>query len=633
MVSTMVDVVKNSFSRYAGNVAFRYRNKKNEFDTITYKEADTITRNIALGLISLGVKQSQKIGLIADVSHYWILADLAMQRAGLIDVPRGTDSTGDEIAYIVNHSESEFVFVHNGKEVPKIEKSMQGKDITVKQYIILDDSKAPEFSEKCISFTELIKKGEEAASKKGEEVKALEAWSKAVKPDDLATIIYTSGTTGEPKGVMLTHSNLASQLNRLPELLDVSDKDSSLTLLPPWHIFGRIGEYLVVHIGGAIAYTDVKNIGEDMRRLKPTFIPAVPRIWEGIYNKILAGVKKSGKEDLFKFFRDVALKYKEFENQFLGHVVRFEKKSFVDEQIEKAVGGAGMAALWPVKAVGDQLVFSKLREATGGNLRFSISGGGALPGYVDDFFAAIGIRIIEGYGLTETSPVLSARLPDRIIPGTVGPPIRDTRYKVIDENGNDVTGQLGKKGTIHVKGPQVMKGYYKNPEKTRAVLSEDGWFNTGDLVMISTLGDIKIVGRSKDTIVLVGGENIEPTPIEEKLKESDLIDHVMCVGQDKKAIGALIVPNEEELKARASEQGIKGDLKKLVDDKQVNQMFRKEIQRLISSDTGFKGFERVTTFRLLTKPFEKGTELNNTLKLRRHVVTEMYNDLIEEMYQ
>lgn len=634
MVNTMTEAFNRSFEKYADNIALQHKNKKNSFDKITYKQADEISRNLSLGLIGLGIKKDDKVGLIADVSHLWMLADMSMQRVGLVDVPRGTDSTGDEIAYILNHAGCKTTFVHTAKEVDKIEKGLTKLNSSVERYIIMDDSNAPKAHEaKCVGWSELVKKGAELNAKGSTEVETMKKWAESVKAEDLATLIYTSGTTGEPKGVMLTHGNLSSQLNRLPKLLDVSEKDIALTLLPPWHIFGRTAEYLVMHIGGSIAYTDVKSIGEDMRHVKPTFIPAVPRIWEGVYNKILAGVKKSGKEDIFKFFRDVALKFKEFENKFNGHVIRYEEPNPFEAIAEKAIGANGMALLWPLKALGDNLVFSKLREATGGNLRFSISGGGALPGYVDDFFAAIGIKIIEGYGLTETSPVLSARLPDRIIPGTVGPALADTEIKVIDDAGYDVTGQLGKKGTLHVRGPQVMQGYYKNPEKTQAVLTEDGWFNTGDLVLISTLGDIRIVGRSKDTIVLVGGENVEPTPIEEKLKESPFVDHVMCVGQDKKSIGALIVPNEEELKTWAQTNNIAAKtLEELVKDKDVYTMFKKEVQKLVSYDNGFKNFERITDFRLLTKPFEKGVELNNTLKLRRHVVADIYAELIEEIY-
>ena len=251
---------------------------------------------------------------------------------------------------------------------------------------------------------------------------------------------------------------------------------------------------------------------------------------------------------------------------------------------------------------------------------------------MDDFFAAIGVNIMEGYGLTETCPVLSVRLPSRIIPGTVGPLIEGTEGKLLDSEGKDVTNIPDAKGTLHVRGPQVMSGYYKNPEKTKAVLDDDGWFNTGDLIKFNVTGELSIVGRSKDTIVLVGGENVEPTPIEEKLKESELVDHCMAVGQDKKTIGMLIVPNEEAIMGIADELGVSKDMESIVASKEINDKFKKEIARLVSADTGFKTFEKVSVFRILSKAFEQGDELNNTLKVKRHVVTDKYEGLIEEMY-
>ncbi|MCS6972807.1 MAG: AMP-binding protein, partial [Leptospiraceae bacterium] len=256
---------------------------------------------------------------------------------------------------------------------------------------------------------------------------------------------------------------------------------------------------------------------------------------------------------------------------------------------------------------------------------------------IDDFFRAIGVRILEGYGLTETSPVLSVRLANRIIPGTVGPLLPGTEFKLIDLEGRDVTRVPGAKGTLHVRGPQVMQGYYKNPKKTAEVLTPDGWFNTGDLVTLNYSGELSIVGRSKDTLVLVGGENVEPVPIEEKLKESPFVDHVMLVsrafGEDQKVLGALIVPNAENLAEWCKANGIKGTLEDWVNDPKVLAMYRQEINKYINTENGFKNFEKIGVFTLLKKPFEQGDELNNTLKVRRHVVAEKYAKLIDDMYR
>ncbi len=320
-----------------------------------------------------------------------------------------------------------------------------------------------------------------------------------------------------------------------------------------------------------------------------------------------------------------------------GEVKRFKKPPFPVELFLK-LKALLMVLLYAIpRGLGEILVFKKVKAATGGALKASISGGGALPYHIDEFFAAIGLKILEGYGLTETSPVISVRLPHRVVLGTVGPPIQGTEIKIIDENtGEDVTHQHGRKGTLYVRGPQVMKGYYKNPKKTQEVLSPDGWFNTGDLVTLTINNELSIVGRSKDTIVLRGGENVEPTPLEELLKSSPYIDHCMLVGQDQKTLGVLIVPNQEELSVYVKEKNIPGEsLKEWIEHPEVIKLYEQEVDRIINQNPQIKPFEKipVQNIRLLSKPFEKGQELNNTLKLRRNIVAEMYKDLIDSIYK
>jgi long-chain acyl-CoA synthetase len=527
------------------------------------------------------------------------------------------------------------VFVHNADQVKKIETALKKFKLKVKKYIVLNDQKTAKASN-VMTLSELKAEGEKLVKKGGKALADFESRAGKVAPSDLSCLVYTSGTTGEPKGVMLSHGNFASQMRTIPEVLKIGPSDSGLTLLPPWHVFGRITEMMFIAIGASITYTDIKHIGDDMRSIKPTYVPAVPRIWEGIYNKIIGNVKKAGKEPIFNKFKAAALKYNHFVSMLTG-----KEKLPLGRNIVSAIGarivGLFGAIIWFVpKKLGDVLVFKKVLAATGGNLKASLSGGGALPSYIDDFFRAIGVRILEGYGLTETSPVLSVRRMERLIPGTVGPLIANTEYKLIDLEGRDVTRIPGAKGTLHVRGPQIMQGYYKNPKKTADVLTPDGWFNTGDLVVFNHSGEISIVGRSKDTLVLVGGENVEPTPIEEKMKESEFIDHVMLVsrafGEDQKVLGALIVPNADNLADWAKKNGVSGDFAALIKDPKVHTMYRHEINKYINSENGFKNFEKVGVFTLLKKPFEQGDELNNTLKVRRHVVSEKYEKLIDDMY-
>lgn len=634
-VKTFVDAIQQSFKQNSSRLALRYREGGEEFHTMTYAQLEQRVRHVAAGLAAIGVKPKDHVGLIADVSHYWITANLAIQLNGAADVPRGTDSTGPEIAYILDHSGSHFVFVHNFEQVKKINAGLKKHKHKIKKFIVLNDDKAAKGSN-VMTLTQLKAEGEKLIKKGGKALADFESRAQKVVPTDLSGIIYTSGTTGEPKGVMLSHGNFASQMRTIPEILKIGPMDSGLTLLPPWHVFGRITEIMFFAIGASITYTDIKHIGEDMRSVKPTYVPAVPRIWEGVYNKIIGNVKKQGKEGIFNKFKKAALTYNHFVSMLTGKEKHPLPRNLVSGILARIIGLLG-AILWFIpKKLGDILVFKKVLAATGGHLKASLSGGGALPSYIDDFFRAIGVKILEGYGLTETSPVLSVRLMDRLIPGTVGPLIANTEYKLIDLEGRDVTKIPGAKGTLHVRGPQVMQGYYKNPKKTAEVLTPDGWFNTGDLVMFNHSGEISIVGRSKDTLVLVGGENVEPTPIEEKLKESPFIDHVMLVsrafGEDQKVLGALIVPNAENLAEWCKKNSIPGDLAHWVKDTKVMAMYRSEMNKLINNENGFKNFEKIGTFALLKKPFEQGDELNNTLKVRRHIVNEKYEKLINDMY-
>ncbi|MCS6972791.1 MAG: AMP-binding protein, partial [Leptospiraceae bacterium] len=286
------------------------------------------------------------------------------------------------------------------------------------------------------------------------------------------------------------------------------------------------------------------------------------------------------------------------------------------------------AALYIPAQLADRVVFSKIREALGGRFRGSISGGGALPAHVDEFFNVIGIPVYEGYGMTECSPIISVRTEGRIIQGSVGFVPNGTEVAILNEKGERVP--TGEKGVIHVRGPQVMKGYYKNPEATAKALSPDGWLNTGDIGFFSYNNTLSIRGRAKETIVLLGGENVEPVPIENKLLEDAQINQVIVVGQDKKTLTALIWPNLEKVKeVTGMEIDPKSDLNA---NAALREHFSKIIKRQISAENGFKSFERITDFRFLPKPMEVGDELTNLLKMKRNVIAEKYAPLIESMY-
>ena len=431
MFRTITAIFDNAFKSYSDNVAMQWIEGKQVFKK-TYGELAVEVDAICAGLLSTGVKQGTHIGLIADVSQGWSTSCVAIQMCGCVDVPRGTDSTGSELAYILSHSESRIVFAANSKEVDKIETALKKAKHKISRYIVIDNSVSKENKKKCIKLSDLIASGKKLVEKESKEYKYLSKIRKSIKSADICTIIYTSGTTGEPKGIQLMHSNLASQINILSPMLNLSPSDRALTLLPPWHIFGRILELVMFHSGGSIIYTDIKNIRDDMGKFKPTVLPAVPRIWEGVYSGLVAKIKKDGKSAIFNFFKGIAIANYKAKVRLLGQEKLYKKRNFLVSHIWKFIALVIFLLTFSLKALGHLLIFRKIIAVTGGKLRFSISGGGALPSYVDEFFAGIGLRILEGYGLTETSPVISVRNIEKPVLGTVGSAIDETEVRLID---------------------------------------------------------------------------------------------------------------------------------------------------------------------------------------------------------
>lgn len=633
MYRTFVEVIKHSFNQYSDRPAFSWREKGGALKSVTFREVETIVQRLSYGLLSLGVRQGEHIGLIADVSRFWSYAVFGIQYAGAVDVPRGSDSTEDELGYILSHSKTEIIFVQNSKVLDKIEKGVKKHKGRIKKIIILDSKIPPKRSKKVISLEKLLEMGKEIEKKTGKHLKELEKRHKKMRSDDVVTIIYTSGTTGKPKGVMLTQGTFASQINLVPEPFKLTPADRGLTILPPWHVFGRICEFFLFEAGAVLHHSDLRHLAQDLKEIRPTIMPAVPRLWESLYNKIVTNIQKSGKGKIFNFFKMVAIYNYRAMNVLMGRETLYSERNIMLEFAIKLFYFMIIGILAPFQAFGYLLVFKKILAATGGELRGSISGGGALPRHIDEFFGAIGLNIYEGYGLTETSPVISVRLPGKIVVGTVGPPVPSTEYKVISSEGVDVTSVPGAKGTLYVRGLQVMKGYYKEPKKSHEVLDSQGWFNTGDLVRISIDKLITIVGRSKDTIVLRGGENVEPVVIEKKLQESSYINNVVVVGHGQKHLGALISPDLDELTRYVQEKKIPGaSPREWVRQWEVQDLYVKEAHRLVNTSAGFYSYESIFHVAVVDKPFEVGDELSTTFKVKRFVVQEKYSELIQKMY-
>lgn len=462
-----------------------------------------------------------------------------------------------------------------------------------------------------------------------------EELSKTARKDDLATIIYTSGTTSDPKGVMLTHANFMHNIRVAPPVQEINLNDRFLSVLPTWHIFERTAEYLALAAGASIAYSKPfkQILIPDLAEEKPTILVSVPRIWESVYQGIMSKAEKGStiQKKIFDWAFEIGKKYKKAERIINQTIPLFDKTEPAPEEIKQAQ--KTMASLGWQYRLADKLVYKKIRAVTGGQLRFAISGGGALPENVDKFFDIAGIMVCEGYGLTETSPVLCARNPKYPIISTVGPALPEVEIKIVDKDNPDKELPHGEIGVVLAKGPMVMKGYYKNEEKTAQVI-QNGWFNTGDLGRKTKNGKfLQLVGRTKDTIVLRGGENVEPRPLEEKLTESKYINMVVVVGQDKSRLGALIVPNFEKLKSFSKKEHLKSDQQaELIKDPKIISLFQQEVRRLISKENGFSPYETVIGLALIPHEFTvEAGELTETLKIKRFEIHRKYEEIINKI--
>ena len=518
------------------------------------------------------------------------------------------------------------------KEIRSKDTADSVKNSLINRAVAIDGQYNKTYSHKIYSFEKINKIGENLLAQGDVSFSEI---AKSGQPDDLTTIIYTSGTTSDPKGVMLTNSNFIHNIRVTPPTQKLNKEDRYLSILPSWHIFERTVEYIALSTGASTAYSKPfkQVLLPDLKDEKPTVMCSVPRIWESVYKGVMDNVKKGStlQKTIFDWAIGTGEKYKAAEGILNNTLPLFDRADYTPEEIiqaKKTVKSLG----WKYR-LADKLVFKKIREVTGGELRFAISGGGALLETVDLFFNTVGIVVCEGYGLTETSPVLTARNPKDRIMFTVGPPLPEVEIKIVDKDHYNRELPNGELGIVLTKGPMVMKGYYKNEEKTKGVI-KDGWFNTGDLGKKTHNGKyLKLVGRIKDTIVLRGGENIEPHPLEDRLKESEYINMVIVVGQDKSRLGALIAPDFEALKIYTEKEDIKyKNIDELINHPKVISLFQKEQKRLISKEHGFTPYETVMGIALLPHEFTmEAGEITETLKMKRFEIHKKYKEEIDKI--
>ncbi len=610
--------------------AFATREKALQWKPVSFRELYHQGLDLATGLIDLGVEARDHVGLFGDNRFEWILSDYAVQFCGAADVPRGRDVSDHELEYIVSHAGIKVCFVET--EILQNRLLRLKERLPALRHIIVLDPKAQ------------VKKGvrklkdiqDTGARLRNEGDTRVFARIKGIRPDDLFTLIYTSGTTGKPKGVMLTHANMISQTANIPGIHNPNDR--TLSVLPIWHVFERVIEMYTISFGGCTYYSSIQSLGEDIINVEPTFMASAPRLWEKIHEKILKNVKRSHpvRQILFHIAYFLSRQYR-VSVSFLGNkTLAIKKKPWWELMLLYPFHLVRWLIVLPWFGFFNAAVLERIRLSAGGSLAATISGGGALPIHIDRFFNYVGIPVLEGYGLTETSPVISVRPKLNLVVGTVGPPIKDTQVRILDVE----TGQVlypnkdlayegrSMRGEIQVRGPQVMAGYYKEEELTKKAF-QDGWFRTGDLGMVTHNDCLKILGRSKATIVLSSGENVEPEPIEMRLQQSQYIDQCMVVGQDQKSLGVLIVPEPEAFRHDGTQPASHEDL---AQNNEAIQIIRQEIRRLISASNGFKNYELIKDFHLLNRSFRVGHELTNLFKVKRHVVTEEFNDVIQDLF-
>ena len=431
---------------------------------------------------------------------------------------------------------------------------------------------------------------------------------------------------------MLTHKNFIVQLDDLKKRVILYPGEKAIVVLPVWHSFERLCEYVILASAAGMVYS--KPVGSillaDIAKTNPALFPSVPRIWESVYTGVFKTMKQAGgiKQKLFNFFVAVGLFYAHHARNLTGQNPHFVPYTKITRPIISFIPYILSA---PLYALGNALVFKKIRTKLGTGFRQGVSGGGALPPNIDAFFWAIGVSVTEGYGLTETAPVVSVRPLGRPVFGTIGKPLSCTTVKIVDDDGKELP--VGQLGTVMIRGTSVMKGYYKRQDLTDAVIDKDGWFDSGDLGLKTFDGELILRGRKKDTIVLRGGENIEPVPIEMKLQESPFISQAVVIGQDQRFLGALIVADETEVKGYAAEQGIAADsLPELLEKPEIKKLFERQIASLINHENGFKLFERINRFELLAKPFEPGVELSAKQDVMRYKITALYGKQIDALF-
>ncbi|MGI8828803.1 MAG: AMP-dependent synthetase/ligase [Candidatus Limnocylindria bacterium] len=562
----------------------------------TYRETWDLITELSLGLRDLGLGAGDAACLVGRTRPEWVIGDLAALATGAITAPIYPQSEPNQAAFIVNNVKAKLVIVENAQQAARIN-GIRSQCPSIEHIITMDPSgKLPEGT---LTFDDVMSR---ASADPAQRESWREGW-RAIGADQTATVIHTSGTTANPKGAMLTHANILFNFQAVNQVIDLTEDDVFLSWLPLSHIFERVaGEFLPLGLGATVAYAEplIERLAQNMDDVKPTIMAAVPRFYERVYGRVL-GTVEAGPPTRQKIFHwAMGLGAQKYGN----HVAGRGNSPWLSVQLK----------------VADALVFKKIRARTGGNIRYLVSGSAPLAREVGEFFYGMGLLILEGYGLTETSPFVSINRPHDFLFGTVGTPAPSTEVK-IDEG----------TGEILVRGPQVMQGYLNNPEESGKAVDPEGWFHTGDIGEFDDIGRIRITDRLKNIIVLGNGKNVSPGPMEAALSASKYVAQAVILGDNQPYTGALIAPDFEALDAWATANGIEAmPPERLIERKEVQKLIDGEVKRSLD---GFAIYERPRRTALLPRALtEEAGELTPTLKTKMRVVQVNWKDEIAHLF-
>ena len=591
---SLAEMFYKTCDKYPDKVALMHK-ERGIYNSLLFKEIRSEVENLAGGIASLGINKDDKVVILSENRKEWSFSDYATLINGAVSVPIYSTLLPQQIKYIINNSDARVVIVSNQEQLEKIKK-IESELPTVEKIVVIDSDGVEH--PKMIAYNKLLEQGKKYISDNKE---LMEKTVSGLTRDDLATIIYTSGTTGVPKGVMLTHGNFLANIEAGLEAIPVSETDSFLSFLPLSHVFERmVGHFLAFQIGATIAYAEsVDTVAENLKEVKPTIMASVPRLFEKIYSRIIDSLEEGSPIKKKLFFWAIGV----------------GKKVMVFKQKNTPLPGG----LKFKHNIANKLVFSKLHERVGGRVRFFVSGGAPLSKEIGEFFTAAGLLILEGYGLTETSPVITVNLLNKFKFGAVGFPLNNVEVKIADD------------GEIVTRGPHVMRGYYKDEESTKEAIDPDGWFHTGDIGHVDEDGMLVITDRKKNIIVTAGGKNIAPQYIENLLVTSRYIEQAVVIGDKRKYCSALLVPSVEALQKYAKEKGLpEMSVQELINDQVILELIEKEVEAVSKE---LASYETIKKFALIDHLFtiESG-ELTPTLKVKRNVVEERYKDIIDGLY-